>query len=158
MEVEDRVCMAAESPVAIINQKGSQPSVGWSAGQPRPTRTEFRARNASTYESASHASTTGAPDNRSVPLTYAPPLLLFLCVGEQRGRRRWVRGSSSCEGFTLFQSWICILLWVQSCVSSYRVVQLFKFQVCVEDCGFVKFYSVRTCFTLVKLIKITVDI
>lgn len=28
--------MAAESPVAVINQKGSQPSVGWSAGQPHP--------------------------------------------------------------------------------------------------------------------------
>jgi len=32
-----------ESPVAIINQKGSQPSVSRPAGQPRPARTEFRA-------------------------------------------------------------------------------------------------------------------
>jgi hypothetical protein len=38
-----RVCMAAESPVAIINQKGSQPSVSRPAGQPRPACTEFRA-------------------------------------------------------------------------------------------------------------------
>lgn len=34
--------MAAENPVAIINQKGSQPSVSRPAGQPRPACTEFR--------------------------------------------------------------------------------------------------------------------
>ena len=78
--------MAAESPVAIINQKGSQPSVGWSAGQPRPTRTEFRARNAFTYESASHASTTGAP--LTIDPCRQPALHRFffpyIRVGEQR--------------------------------------------------------------------------
>ncbi|KAG7208067.1 hypothetical protein KM043_009645 [Ampulex compressa] len=40
-----RVCMAAESPVAIINQKGSQPSVGWPAGQPHPARRVSRGRH-----------------------------------------------------------------------------------------------------------------
>lgn len=63
-----RICMAAENPVAIINQKGSQPSVSRPAGQPRPACTEFRA-GGFLYLRIRESCLDCHPDNRLKPST-----------------------------------------------------------------------------------------
>lgn len=64
-----RVCMAAESPVAIINQKGSQPSVSRPAGQPRPALYRVSRGRFPTYLRIRESCLDCHPDNRLKPST-----------------------------------------------------------------------------------------